>query len=314
MQRNLFLYTLLMIGLISCSLDSKLLGNKEQKNKNDIKNDLDSIQKNTLNKLYDNQEEKKGLKNFEELKDGGLIFPTPAESLESTRPTIEKENIGPVVSLETSNNKASIPPTTTTISIEHNQKKEIKKEIKKEQLLPSTKEEKRADKEIKNIENAIRGSGFPKLIEDIRSLKHEYTSIKSDFYDVIDKINNKITLLMKNRHKNRTKITELRQLQNNLNTESEFDAIMTQIDIAEQDIGDAALFFNEAKESLREGIIKRLENENRVALRLSKQALNKAEDAFSKLENYSSKKNLAMGQSRIIKKLIEQAKTALSKS
>ncbi|WP_316243036.1 P12 family lipoprotein, partial [Borreliella garinii] len=57
----------------------------------------------------------------------------------------------PVVSLETSNNKASIP--TTTISIEHNQKKEIKKEIKKEQLFPSTKEEKRADKEIKNIEN-----------------------------------------------------------------------------------------------------------------------------------------------------------------
>ncbi len=148
----------------------------------------------------------------------------------------------------------------------------------------------------------------------MRSLKYEYTSIKSDFYDVIDKINNKITLLMKNRHKNRTKIMELRQLQNHLNTENEFDEIMTQIDIAEQDIGDAALFFNEAKESLREGIIKRLENENRVALRLSKQALNKAEDAFSKLENYSSKKNLAMGQSRIIKKLIEQAKTALSKS
>lgn len=65
---------------------------------------------------------------------------------------------------------------------------------------------------------------------------------------------------------------------------------MTQIDIAEQDIGDAALFFYEARESLREGIIKRLKNENRVALRLSKQALNKAEDAFSKLENYSSKK------------------------
>ncbi len=122
MQRNLFLYTLLTIGLISCSLDSKLFDNKEQKNKNDIKNALDSIQKNTLNKLYDNQEEKKGVKNFEELKDGGLISPTPAESLASTRPTIEKENIGPVVSLETSNNKASIP-TTTTISIEHNQKK-----------------------------------------------------------------------------------------------------------------------------------------------------------------------------------------------
>ncbi len=68
------------------------------------------------------KKKKKGVKNFEELKDGGLISPTPAESLASTRPTIEKENIGPVVSLETSNNKASIP-TTTTISIEHNQKK-----------------------------------------------------------------------------------------------------------------------------------------------------------------------------------------------
>ncbi|WP_151074392.1 P12 family lipoprotein [Borreliella turdi] len=257
-----------------------------------------------------NQEEKKGLKNFEELKDGNLIPPTPAESLAYTRPTIEKENIGPVASLETPNNKASIPITTTTIPIENNQKKEIKQE----QLFPSTNEEKRADKEIKNIENAIRGSGFPKLIEDMRSLKHEYTSIKSDFYDVIDKINNKITSLTKNRRENRTKITKLRQLQNNLNTENEFDEIMTRIDIAEQDIGSAALFFNEAKESLKEGIIKRLENENKTALLLSKHALLKAEDALSKLENYSSKKNFAMGRDKIIKKLIEQAKTALSKS
>ncbi len=98
----------------------------------------------------------------------------------------------------------------------------------------------------------------------MRSLKHEYTSIKSDFYDVIDKINNKITSLMKNRRENRTKITKLRQLQNNLNTENEFDEIMTRIDIAEQDIGSTDLFFNEAKESLKEGIIKRLENENKL--------------------------------------------------
>ncbi|WP_151073898.1 P12 family lipoprotein [Borreliella turdi] len=308
-RRNLFLYTLLTIGLISCSPDSKLFGNKEQKNKNNIKNALESIQKNTLNKLYDNQEEKKGFKNFGGLKDEGLISP-PKESLASAtseRPII-KENIDPAVSLETANNKTSIP--TTTISIEDNQKKEIKND----DLIPSTKEEKKADKEIKNIENIIKDSGFPKLIENINSLKHEYTLIRNDFYDVIAEIENKIKSLIKNHHKNRNKITELRQLQNNLKTGNEFDEIMIHIDIAEQDIRTAAFFFNEAKESLKEGIIKRLESENRIALRLSKQALNKAEDALSSLENYSSQKNLAMGRSRIIKKLIEQAKTALSKS
>ncbi len=31
MRRNSFLYTLLIVGLISCTLDSKLSGNKEKK-------------------------------------------------------------------------------------------------------------------------------------------------------------------------------------------------------------------------------------------------------------------------------------------
>ncbi len=86
------------------------------------------------------------------------------------------------VSLEESNNR-SIP----TISIEHNQKKEIKKG----DFSPSTKEEKKADQAIKNIENLIRDSGFPELIENVCSLKHEYSLIRSDFYDVITKIQNK---------------------------------------------------------------------------------------------------------------------------
>ncbi|WP_215538289.1 P12 family lipoprotein, partial [Borreliella bavariensis] len=184
---------------------------------------------------------------------------------------------------------------------------------KKEDFFPSTKEEKKADKAIKDIENLIRDSGFPELIKNMCSLKHEYTLIRNDFYDVITKIENKKISLMKNYHNNRNKIRELVQLQNNLQIREELDEIRVYIDIAEQEIRSAALFFDEAKESLKEGIIKRLEkSENRAASQLSKQALNKAEDALKNLETSSSKKGEAMGRRRFIKELIEQAKTALS--
>ncbi|WP_421114493.1 P12 family lipoprotein (plasmid) [Borreliella americana] len=60
--------------------------------------------------------------------------------------------------------------------------------------------------------------------------------------------------------------------------------------------------------------MKRLESENRVASQLSRQALNKAEGALKSLEASSFKKGLAMGRKRIIKELIKNAKTVLSKS
>ncbi len=50
------------------------------------------------------------------------------------------------------------------------------------------------------------------------------------------------------------------------------------------------------------------------ASQLARQALNKAEDALKSLEASSSKRGLAMGRRRIIKELIENAKTVLSKS
>ncbi|WP_215536350.1 P12 family lipoprotein [Borreliella bavariensis] len=319
MKKNLFLYTLLTIGLMSCNLNSKLPGNKkEQKNNNDIKEALNSVQANAINNLYGNKKEKKNFtKNSEKLKDKDLI--TPIES-SSTRPAarviesailplepVVAPSVESAVSFGESNNRIGIP----TISIEHNQKKEIKKE----DFFPSTKEEKKADKAIKDIENLIRDSGFPELIKNMCSLKHEYTLIRNDFYDVITKIENKKISLMKNYHNNRNKIRELVQLQNNLQIREELDEIRVYIDIAEQEIRSAALFFDEAKESLKEGIIKRLEkSENRAASQLSKQALNKAEDALKNLETSSSKKGEAMGRRRFIKELIEQAKTALSKS
>ncbi|WP_210753417.1 P12 family lipoprotein, partial [Borreliella valaisiana] len=139
MRKNLFLYTLLTIGLISCNLDSKLSSNKKQKNNKDIKEVLGNVQGNAINNLYGNQEEQKDFtKNFRELKDErrilaeGFIEPSAKESIEVLSKS--SSDLEPVVEsfLETAgsgvlDDKADIP----NIVIEHDQKKEIKKEIKK---------------------------------------------------------------------------------------------------------------------------------------------------------------------------------------
>ncbi len=67
-----------------------------------------------------------------------------------------------------------------------------KKETKKENLIPSTNEEKEADEAIKYLEeNILKNSKFSELIREVRVLKDEYALIKADLYDVIGKINNK---------------------------------------------------------------------------------------------------------------------------
>lgn len=61
---------------MSCSLDSKLFGNKEQNNNDNVKEVLDSVQKDSLKNLYSSQEEQKGFnKNFGERKYQDLIVP-----------------------------------------------------------------------------------------------------------------------------------------------------------------------------------------------------------------------------------------------
>ncbi|WP_421115294.1 P12 family lipoprotein [Borreliella valaisiana] len=287
MKKNLLLYVLLMIGLMSCNLDSKLSGNKGQKNNNDVKEFSDSVQEDAFNNLYSNQEKQKAFtKSSGERKSNNLIV-----------------SVEPGVPLGSLNNKVG----TSNISIGH--------VYKKEDLIPYTNEEKSADKAIKDIESLLGDSGFSELIKNVCELKDEYLLISNDFYDVMDKIQNKRTLLRKNYRDNKDKIKELTQLQNELKTYSEFEELIGKIDIAEQEIRSAAFFFDEAKERLKEGIIKRLESKNRVsnASQLSRQALNKAEDALSSLESSASKKNEAMGRRKIIKQRIEHAKTVLSK-
>ncbi|ACN92836.1 P12 family lipoprotein [Borreliella burgdorferi] len=291
MRKSLFLYTLLMGGLMSCNLDSKLSSNKEQKNNNNVKEVSNSVQEDSLNDLYNNQEKQKSFtKNFGEWKYEDLINP-----------------IEPIIPSESPKNKANIP----NISIVHTQKKEIKEE----DLIPSTNEEKEADEAIKYLEeNILQNSKFSELIKEVRVLKDEYALINSDFYDVIEKIHNKKTSLMENYKNNRDKINKLTLLQNNLKINIELEQLINMIDIAENEIRSAAFFFDTAQKRLKESIIKRLESKNNrsyYALELSRQALSDARSALSSLESFAFKRAEPMVRKKKIKELIKHAKTVL---
>lgn len=287
MKKKLLLYALLMIDLMSCNLDSKLSGNKGQKNNNDVKEFSDSVQEDAFNNLYSNQEKQKVFtKNFGERKYKDLIVPVESGVL-----------------LESLNNKVGI----SNISIGHVQKKE--------DLIPYTNEEKKADEAIKYLENILGDSGFSELIKNVCVLKDEYALIKDDFYDVMGKIQNKKTLLMKNYKNNRDNIRRLTQLQNELNKQHiELDQLIDKIDIAENEIRSSAFFFDSAQKRLKEGIIKRLESKKNTsyALQLSRQAQMDASSSLINLEASSLKRNEALGSKKNIKDLIENAKTVLA--
>ncbi|PRR62966.1 P12 family lipoprotein, partial [Borreliella burgdorferi] len=265
--------------------------NKEQKNNNNVKEVSNSVQEDGLNDLYSNQEKQKSFtKNFGEWKYEDLINP-----------------IEPIIPSESPKNKANIP----NISIVHTQKKEIKEE----DLIPSTNEEKEADEAIKYLEeNILQNSKFSELIREVRVLKDEYALINADFYDVIEKIHNKKTSLMENYKNNRDKINKLTLLQNNLKINIELEQLINMIDIAENEIRSAAFFFDTAQKRLKESIIKRLESKNNrsyYALELSRQALSDARSALSSLESFAFKRAEPMVRKKKIKELIKHAKTVL---
>ncbi|OJH14667.1 hypothetical protein ER70_07310, partial (plasmid) [Borreliella bissettiae] len=215
--------------------------------------------------------------------------------------------IEPIIPSESPKNKANIP----NISIAHTQKKEIKRE----DLIPSTNEEKEADEAIKHLEkNFLKNSKFSELIREVRVLKDEYALIKADLYDVFEKIHNKKTSLMENYKNNRDKINKLTQLQNNLNIDTELEQLINMIDIAENEISSAAFLFENAQKRLKESIIKRLESKNyrtSYGLKLSRQATSDARSALNNLESSALKKLEPMGRKKEIKGLIKHAKTVL---
>ncbi|APS99298.1 hypothetical protein Bmayo_04565 (plasmid) [Borreliella mayonii] len=292
MIKNLFLYIPLIVGLMSCNLDSKLLDNKEQKNNNGgAKRVLDSVQKDAFNNLYSNQKEQKDFtKNLGEQEYKNLAIPVKPAMMNSG----------------SFDNEVGI----SNIPIKQDQKKEIKEE----DLIPYTNEEKKADEAIKRLKNVLENSKFSELIGKACELKDEYTLIETDLSDVKEKIKNKKMSLMGNHRENRDKINQLTQLQNNLKIDIKLEKLLNNIDIAENIIRSAALFFDSAQKRLKESIIKRLESKNNkyYALALSRQALIDAENALSNLESFSFRRIEAIGKKEEIKKIIKHAKTVLA--
>ncbi|MCR8910036.1 hypothetical protein CV657_05685 [Borreliella burgdorferi] len=277
MVKNLFLYILLIVGLMSCNLDSKLSDNKEQKNNNGAKKEgVDSVQKDFAKNLEGEQEYK------------NLAIP-----------------VKPAVNSGSFDNEAGI----SNIPIKQDQKKEIKKE----DLTPVTDEEKRAYKIIKNIEeNILESSGFSELIKNVCILKNEYALIRGNFYDVLHDIQNKLMSMKEDYKKNKDKIRILTQLLNKSRMWGELDRLINDIEIAEQEIKSAATIFKAAQESLKDSIIQRLKNNNKASLQLSKQAVIKAESALENLESHAHKKLYSISKKEEIIEFIEDAKTVLA--
>ncbi|MCD2383616.1 P12 family lipoprotein [Borreliella burgdorferi] len=277
MVKNLFLYILLIVGLMSCNLDSKLSDNKEQKNNNGAKKEgVDSVQKDFAKNLEGEQEYK------------NLAIP-----------------VKPAVNSGSFDNEAGI----SNIPIKQDQKKEIKKE----DLTPVTDEEKRAYKIIKNIEeNILESSGFSELIKNVCILKNEYALIRGNFYDVLHDIQNKLISMKEDYKKNKDKIRILTQLLNKSRMWGELDRLINDIEIAEQEIKSAATIFKAAQESLKDSIIQRLKNNNKASLQLSKQAVIKAESALENLESHAHKKLYSISKKEELIEFIEDAKTVLA--
>ncbi|MBW6184571.1 P12 family lipoprotein [Pseudomonas aeruginosa] len=190
--------------------------------------------------------------------------------------------------------------------------------IKEEDLVPSTKEEKEAQKEIEKVRSVLGVSGFAQLVEDARKLKSEYEQLESSFYGTLSELQNKIGSYPR---KDRTERQKLIQLCNQLNEgRSHVDRFRIQVDSGLDERTSSKYFFEKAQDTLNEAIIKRLKSKlprNRYLLRrgdsdlVARQALREAENALSQLESSSIKLIEAMGIKKEIEALIEEARSVL---
>ncbi|AHH04194.1 Hypothetical protein BHY_1243 (plasmid) [Borrelia nietonii YOR] len=205
---------------------------------------------------------------------------------------------------------------------------EEKIEIKEEDLIPNTKEEKEAEAEIEKVKSVLSGSKFDQLIEDVRKLKDKYRQVEGDLYNAINKLRDKVSLLevsfRKNRIQERSKIRALTQLQNRLNGErSNLDMLMTQVDSGLNERISAKCLFEEAQKTLKEAITKRLESESRVGCsfrrvngnlpgQLSRKARSEAESSLNLLESSSMRIIETVGVMKGIENLIKEATFSLA--
>ncbi|XAV47072.1 P12 family lipoprotein (plasmid) [Borrelia miyamotoi] len=140
--------------------------------------------------------------------------------------------------------------------------------MKEKDLVLSTNDEKEVQKVIEKAERVFQDSEFAKLTkEQVLGLKNEYEQLKTSFYDIFSELHNRIQ--NKREHYPRcnkrqiNKRQNLIQFYNRLNGErSNIDRFMIQVDSGFNELGAAKLFFNKAKDTLKEGITERLMNQS----------------------------------------------------
>ncbi|ASJ27775.1 putative lipoprotein (plasmid) [Borrelia turicatae 91E135] len=125
---------------------------------------------------------------------------------------------------------------------------QVKREIKEEDLVPSTECEKEAEKAIKDIENAIGSSGFSSLIENAHNMRGKYGQMRTELQDLYVKIQDEKKLLGTDFKNNREKRKGLSRLEGQLKEEIfNVENIMSKIDIAIGEIESAKALFEQAQ-------------------------------------------------------------------
>nr|WP_280956540.1 P12 family lipoprotein [Borreliella finlandensis] len=72
--------------------------------------------------------------------------------------------------------------------------------MKEEDLVPTTNDEKEAERVIKNIKSLLGDSGFAQLVEKAHKLKRDYAQLKSSFYSIFSELKNKIAEMQAERY------------------------------------------------------------------------------------------------------------------
>ncbi|WP_420025295.1 P12 family lipoprotein (plasmid) [Borreliella yangtzensis] len=212
-------------------------------------------------------------------------------------------------------------------------------EIKEEALIPSTDEEKRVDKAIRDGHLK-----FDKLVYDENKLKNESEQLEYSFNNVYDEISKlkdaiqtkahivrRINHIIKTRPENREYQNSVRQNQsekrviNNLlnkllENRDDIEELHTQLDIGINERASAKYFFEQSQKTLKDSITERLKNEHISWSRKSygdnliRKANCEINNALEQLKTSSSRIVKAMEIKDRIEQLLEEVRSFLTSS
>ncbi|WP_418909660.1 P12 family lipoprotein (plasmid) [Borreliella lanei] len=311
-KKFLSIYVIMLISLLSCNTSdlNELTRKKTQDNKEKVLGFLEKIQADADNiKVVEKHIEKKGNHIKERKKQMVQAASVAPINVESNFPYYLQESI----------------------------------EIKEEELIPNTDEEKKAEKAI-----IYGGLEFAKLVDDKNKLKNESEQLESSFNNVYKEILELADLIqaevhvagrINNYYIRKTKTSkekeyQKKEIQNKIEKQDliklfnrllekreDIEKLHTQLNSGISERASAKYFFEKAKETLKDAITERLKNERKNWSRTRKthsnlaiQVKNDVENALDQLSASSSKIFEAMRIKEDIKQLLQEAKSFLDSS